>query len=698
MRRADDDVRRSAIGLDVDDSTWTPIDVPGHWRRHPEFTDNDDPLLYRRRFTTTKPDEGRRRWITLDGIFYQADVWLDGAYLGDAEGYFFPHTFDVTALSRIDDDHVVAVEVTCAPQRSHRGKHNITGIFQYWDGIDRDWNPGGIWRPVHVYDTGPVRIDTLRVLCRDTNEIRAHLLLTTRVDSDAARDVVVRTIVDGDIVAEADRRLARGSNEVKWGVDIADPALWWPRSLGEQPLTSVTVEVVADGAVSDRRERRTGLRQVAWNDWSCSVNGERLFLKGANLLPARAGLADATDEQMRHDVELAAEAGLDAIRVHGHVAPRAVYDTADELGILILQDFPLQWGYSRSVRGPAMRQAEALVDQLGHHPSIVQWSAHNDPVAAAIGIEGETMTSRLRYVVAQQLPSWNKSVLDRWVRRSFEHADPTRLVVPHSGVLPHFPKLDGTDSHFYFGWYHGDVRGIDRLARSLPRLVRFVSEFGAQAVPDSNDFIDTTNWPDLDWETLERRHGLQKWVFDERVPPEQFETFDAWRRATQVYQAELIKHHIELLRRIKYRPAGGFCLFALNDPEPVVSWSVLDHRRIPKLGWRALVDACRPVVVAADRPPSIVSPGEHVRLDVHVVSDLREEIEQAVVDVVARWPGGRRRWRFGGDVGADDVAYVGTIDLEVPDTLGALSFDLRLDAGDIVATNHYSTAVTTPPV
>jgi len=228
--------------------------------------------------------------------------------------------------------------------------------------------------------------------------------------------------------------------------------------------------------------------------------------------------------------------------------------------------------------------------------------------------------------------------------------------------------------------------------------VRFVSEFGAQAVPDSNDFIDTTNWPDLDWETLERRHGLQKWVFDERVPPEQFETFDAWRRATQVYQAELIKHHIELLRRIKYRPAGGFCLFALNDPEPVVSWSVLDHRRIPKLGWRALVDACRPVVVAADRPPSIVSPGEHVRLDVHVVSDLREEIEQAVVDVVARWPGGRRRWRFGGGVGADDVAYVGTIDLVVPDTLGALSFDLRLDAGDIVATNHYSTAVTTPPV
>jgi hypothetical protein len=58
---------------------------------------------------------GRRRWITLDGIFYQADVWLDGAYLGDPEGYFFSHSFDVTSLSRFGDDHVLAVEVTCAP-------------------------------------------------------------------------------------------------------------------------------------------------------------------------------------------------------------------------------------------------------------------------------------------------------------------------------------------------------------------------------------------------------------------------------------------------------------------------------------------------------------------------------------------------------------------------------------------------------
>lgn len=138
-------------------------------------------------------------------------------------------------------------------------------------------------------------------------------------------------------------------------------------------------------------------------------------------------------------------------------------------------------------------------------------------------------------------------------------------------------------------------------------------------------------------------------------------------------------------------------MFALNDPAPAVSWSVLDHHRAPKLGWQALVDACRPVVVVADRPPSIVTPGDTVKLDVHVVNDLRAPVDPAVVDVVAHWPGGTRGWRFGGEVGADEVVRVGTIEVDVPDTLGALTFDLTLTAGEITAHNHYGAAICASP-
>jgi beta-mannosidase len=698
---ADDDLRRDGIGVDVDDHGWPQLHVPGHWRDHPDFADSDGPFLYRTRYEMPEPAAGRRRWITLDGVFYQGDVWLDGAYLGDPEGYFFPHTYDITALSRIGTEHTVAVEVTCAPQRSHRGRRNITGVFQYCDGIDRNWNPGGLWRPVHVFDTGPVRIERYRVLCRDADETRAHILLNARLDSDVSRAVTIRTLVDGLVVSELDRRVAAGLNDVAWNLDIADPQLWWPRALGGQALSTVTVEVWADGVRSDRRQRRTGLRAVAWNDWKCSVNGERLFLKGANVLPTTAALAHATPDDQIAVIERALEAGLDCLRVHAHIAPRALYEAADRLGMLLLQDFPLQWGYSRAVRGSAVAQARAAVDTLGHHPSIVQWNAHNDPVATATGIEQASGRTRARYLLGQQLPTWNKSVLDRWVKRAFERADETRLCVPHSGVLPHLPLLDGTDSHFYFGWYHGDVHDIEQVASRVPRVVRFVSEFGAQAVPRDAPFLEAQlaarPWPELDWDELEVRHGLQKWVFDERVPPDSFATFDEWQRATQVYQAELLKHHIELLRRLKYRPTGGFAAFSLNESAPVVGWGVLDWRGQPKLGWEALRHACAPVLLAADRPPAIVSPGEKVAIDVHVVNDLRVALEHAVVEATLTWAAGSRSWRFGGDAGADDVVKVATLRYDVPETLGRLDLDLRLTSDNAKADNRYHSVVTVVP-
>ena len=64
-------------------------------------------------------------------------------------------------------------------------------------------------------------------------------------------------------------------------------------------------------------------------------------------------------------------------------------------------------------------------------------------------------------------------------------------------------------------------------------MVRFVGEFGAQAVPEDAAFMEPERWPDLDWERLAEHHALQQAVFDRRLPPAAFATFDEWRRATQ---------------------------------------------------------------------------------------------------------------------------------------------------------------------
>ena len=266
---------------------------------------------------------------------------------------------------------------------------------------------------------------------------------------------------------------------------------------------------------------------------------------------------------------LAKEAGLDLVRINAHIGRPELYDAADRAGMLVWQDLPLHRGYARGIRKQAVRQAREAVDLLAHHPSIVVWCGHDEPFSVdGPGGGGSASVVEGRTLLAQELPTWNKSVLDRSVKRALERNDGTRPVIAHSGVLPHPPMLDGTDSHLFFGWLHGDRRDLGGLARAMPRVVRFVSAFGAGAVPETADFMAPERWPDLDWDELEARHGLHRDAFTEHVPPTDHPTFDSWRRASQAYQATVIRRQIEALRRLKYRPVGGFAQLQLADAQP----------------------------------------------------------------------------------------------------------------------------------
>ena len=685
---ADDDLRRVYHGDGFDDTGWEPIAVPGHWRSTPAFADSDGPLLYRCAFGAAAPPPGRRAWLTFDGLFYQGDVWLDGGYLGDTEGYFLPHTFEVTDQLRGRAEHVLAVEAACAAEQPGTPKRNLTGAFQASSYLDPTWNPGGIWRPVRLDETGPVRIAGLRVVCREASPERAVVALRATLDSDAPRTVRLRSEL-GALDHDQTHPLAAGENTLEWTVTVERPDLWWPRALGNPVLHDVTVAVRLDDLPSDERQLRTGLRSVRLRRWICAVNGERLFLKGANQGPTRMALAEATPDELRADVAWALDAGLDLLRLHAHVSRPELYDAADEQGLLLWQDMPLLGGYARGVRRAAARQAREAVDLLGHHPSIAVWCGHDEPVPVDAPLW------------AQQVPRWNRTVLDASVKRALERADGSRPAVAHSGVLPHPPQLEGTDSHLWFGWHRGDERDLAGFARALPRMVRFVGAFGAQAVPsadatgDGAAFCQPDRWPDLDWDRLAERHNLQKERLDRYVPPAAHADFDDWRTATQRYQAELIRRHVETLRRLKYRPTGGFAQFCLADGHPGVTWSVIDHDRRPKLGYAALCEACRPVIVVADRLPATVEPGQALALDVHVVSDLRSPLDDTRATARLSWPGGDHTWRWSGDIPADACVRVGTLQAVAPEAEGTLALDLELrpPAGEVV-TNRYEATIT----
>ncbi|MEM7093462.1 MAG: sugar-binding domain-containing protein [Actinomycetota bacterium] len=694
-----DELRRDCIDATFDDADWLDMSVPGHWSEHDRLASRRS-VLYRTTFPLADNIAGGRHWVVFDGIWQSADVWLNGHYLGPTDGWFTPHEFEITEFVADRDEHVLVVEVMAPAPPVDEPSRSLNGIFDD-SGIVGHANRGGIWRPVRIVSTGPVRMTKKRLICTEANAEAATLHFRCHVLSDESRPATIVTTVrppggGPPIIRRQDHALASGSTVLEWDVRVADPELWWPWELGDQPLYRVTVSVEVDDSISGIWDRTVGLRTVEMKNWILSINGERIFARGADLWPTDALPADSSPERLAGDIELARDLGLNLLRLESHVARPELYDAADRAGVMLWQDLPLRGEVKRTVQGAAVDASHRLVDQLGAHPSIVVWCAHYDSTGTTTGPRPATAIPSRRSlfgVAKQQAPTWTKSVLDRLVGRAFRRADGSRPVIESSGTWPSAPFFNGMDTHLRFGWNSGTGRDLEVFARRIPRMVRWVSSLGAQSIPD-HPAVAVRNWP-ADLNLLAERYGLVENGFRQYLPLADYANGRSWIAASQAYQATLLRRQIETLRRLKYKPSGGFTFAALADSRPAISFAIHDHDRNPKQAAGAVRAACRPVIVVSDRLPTEMRPGDAVLLDVHVVNDERVPHEDLVVTAELHWPGGQHRWAWRGSVEADAIARIGSINWIVPDIEGPVSLHLQLCAGDVeLADNHYQGAIT----
>jgi len=689
---ATEELRRTFHEPELDDRGWASIVVPGHWS-DTEGLESARSVLHRTSFALEPAAEGRRRFLCFDGIAQQGDVWLDGGYVGDTDGYFVPHRFEVTDLLGDRTEHVLGVDVNCSRFSDPDNRSSMMGALQDPELAGAAGaNPGGIWRGVRIHETGPIAVRFFRAVCIDANPTRARVAMRCVFDAPDGGAVVLRTRVAGH-EHEQVHSAAVGENRVEWTFDVPAPALWWPHALGDQPLHDLRCEVMTGDEVHDSRDVRIGFRTVSFKNWVLRVNDTPLFLKGAGMLPTTARPGDATRQQIAGDVGAAVEAGLDFVRLIAHVGRPELYAAADEAGLLIWQDLPLRGVMARGVRTQATRQAREAVDLLGHHPSVAIWCAHDEP------FRRPDVPTATPPVLGQQAPSWNRDVLDRSVRRTLTRTDGSRPVVLHTAVPPHFPSLDGTTSHLWFGWADGRAADLGASTARVPRMAQFVTAFGAASVNPEAPVLEDHRWPALDWERVGAETGARVSSLHHLVAPRGVDDATTWASLTRVAQAEVVKTNIELLRRLKYRPTGGFAQFYLADVSPTGGFGVLDHERRPKPAWQAMVDACRPVIIVCDPLPAVVARGEHLDLAVHAVSDRREAIVDAEVRATIRAIDehgetvSEQTQAWGGTIAADECALIGRASGEVPDTAGQVVVDLELTSDDVTATNRYQAPV-----
>jgi beta-mannosidase len=658
---------------------WSPIRVPWHWQLEDAFATYEGFVLYRCRFAYRRPPAGTMVSLRFGGVYYAARVWLNGVYLGDHEGYFSAFEFDVTDVV-VAGENELLVEVFSPEESEENDRKTIGGVWAMWDGMAPHINPGGIFKDVSLVLDGVVRIRSLTAAADHTGRGAAHVDLHSRYSTRAKLVGRVRSLGFEalDIKVEREVQVEEGENRFDIGFYVPDVRVWSTWDRGEQPLYELLLSCA--GTV----ERvRFGASSVELRDWKVYLNGERIFLRGINYLPSDAYPARATKALLRADASLVREAGMNSVRVHAHVADREFYEACDELGLLVLQDFPLQWTHRRTILGPAVVQAREMARILRGNPCVGIYLAHDEPffVAPPEKWSALGLLRTAAEVLSPRWMLWQRRVLDPAVMRAISEEDDTRPVIDAAG----HPL---TTNHLYFGWYYGRFRDLEWVVKFFPGLSRLPTEYGAQAMPDPESLQEI--WPSgtpPDWSDLTLNYRLQVQRMARYVP---------WRgdradylRKTQRYQAEVLKHATELFRRRKYRPTGGTFAFMLNDPAPAVSWSVVDWRRRPKMAYETLLMVMRPVLICAEYPKEHYEVGEKISLPLFVINDLSRELDQVSWDwellvgesTAARDTGGTR-------VPKDSVVRIGEAVATLP-VPGPAVLKLRLSGEEVSVSNEY---------
>jgi beta-galactosidase/beta-glucuronidase len=160
--------------------------------------------------------------------------------------------------------------------------------------------------------------------------------------------------------------------------DFRNELLWSPRN---PTLLQAEIALMSSaGAVIDTARSYTALRSVALEGDRFVLNGRPYFLRMAldqGYWPD-TGLTGPDDEAYVKDIRLARAMGFNGVRKHQKVEdPRYLY-WADRLGMLVWEEMPSAYRFTRTAVRRVLREWEAIIARDASHPCIVAWVPINE--------------------------------------------------------------------------------------------------------------------------------------------------------------------------------------------------------------------------------------------------------------------------------------------------------------------------------
>ena len=441
-------------------------------------------------------------------------------------------------------------------------------------------------------------------------------------------------------------RLSVSDSHLKETIRLTKPQLWYPIHYGPQPLYSLQITLLHNATQLDSRTYRFGIRRIeliqsplsnhSGTSFYFAINNIPILCTGSNWIPSDNILTRVSPQRYKDHFSLVTKGNQNMLRVWGGgiYEPKAFYETADELGILVWQDFmfacgqyPAHSSFLDSVKEEAIQQ----VKRLRWHPSVVLFCGNNED-----------------YLLAEVSKfKWDREERDpgKWLETEFPARYIYEKILPevcteYAPLVPYHPgspwggrkSSDPTvgDIHQWDGMdfqsktdivWHGDQLPYQEYPQ-IPG--RFISEFGMQALPSHrtvNHFITSKSEYYPQSRTMD--HHNKAMGFESRLNGYMLSNYrlntlsmKEYISQSQRMQADALSEAFRGWRRLWRGPGreyvGGILVWQvlsskiltdckLNDCWPCTSWSIVDYFLRPKMSWYAIARELRPVTFGISR-------------------------------------------------------------------------------------------------
>lgn len=394
---------------DFDCKGWEDIRVPAHiqmegydkpqyvnvqypWDGHEAIEPGEIPTQfnpvasYVKYFTVPENMQGKRLFVSFQGVESGFALWCNGSYVGYSEDTFTPSEFELTSYLK-EGENKLAVQV-----------------FKWTSGSwceDQDFfRFSGIFRDVYLYSIPDTHVSDIRIktILNDTYD-RGNL------------EIVLEAIGNGKvelILTRQGEEAARTEVEIKDGqstvveLTIEQPALW----SAEQPnLYNLMIQVTDDQEqLQELIPQRVGFRRFAIEDGIMKLNGKRIVFKGVDRheFSSRRGRVPNHDELLR-DIVTMKRNNINAIRTSHYPNDSALYALCDEYGLYLIDECNMEthgmwdmvgrgvWPIEKALPGDRQEWKDLLLDRVNsmyqrdkNHPSIIIWSCGNESFGGSV--------------------------------------------------------------------------------------------------------------------------------------------------------------------------------------------------------------------------------------------------------------------------------------------------------------------------